>query len=131
MPSGLFIFTLAPFISYGGVYIADLLDWRPIASLFIHGPLRGPGRVSWRWIDAAILRTSMGSSVQLPTYNWTKNQLTSRGILPEKSIWTYLVSSSVSGLCVVCYSHVDKFYFLKCHPAYCDATCGYGTLLVI
>lgn len=54
-----------------------------------------------RGVDAAILRTSMGSSVQLPTYNWTKNQLVSRGILPAGSIWTYLASSSVSGVCVL------------------------------
>jgi len=54
-----------------------------------------------RGVDAAILRTSMGSSVQLPAYNWTKNKLVSRGILPDKSIWTYLASSSVSGLCVL------------------------------
>jgi hypothetical protein len=39
--------------------------------------------------------------VQLPTYNWTKNQLVSRGILPAASIWSYLASSSVSGVCVV------------------------------
>ena len=32
-----------------------------------------------RGIDAAILRTSMGSSVQLPSYNFTKQQLVSRG----------------------------------------------------
>ncbi|KAI0257417.1 oxaloacetate carrier [Lactifluus subvellereus] len=60
---------------------------------------RFPGLV--RGVDAAILRTSMGSSVQLPTYNWTKNQLVSRGFLPPGSIWTYLASSSVSGVCVL------------------------------
>ncbi|VDC05809.1 unnamed protein product [Peniophora sp. CBMAI 1063] len=54
-----------------------------------------------RGVDAAILRTAMGSSVQLPTYNWTKNQLVSNGILPDKSVWTYLASSSVSGICVL------------------------------
>ncbi|KAI0304745.1 oxaloacetate carrier [Russula brevipes] len=54
-----------------------------------------------RGVDAAMLRTSMGSSVQLPTYNWTKNQLVSRGILPADSIWTYLASSSVSSVCVL------------------------------
>ncbi|KAI0033979.1 oxaloacetate carrier [Vararia minispora EC-137] len=54
-----------------------------------------------RGVDAAILRTSMGSSVQLPAYNWAKNQLVSRGIFPEKSVWTYLVSSSFSGICVL------------------------------
>ncbi|KZP25279.1 oxaloacetate carrier [Athelia psychrophila] len=53
-----------------------------------------------RGIDAAILRTSMGSSVQLPSYNWTKNQIISNGWLPATSIWTYLASSSVSGVCV-------------------------------
>lgn len=47
----------------------------------------------------------MGSSVQLPTYNWTKNQLTTRGILPGDSIWTFLASSSVSGMCVVRFFH--------------------------
>lgn len=54
-----------------------------------------------RGVDAAILRTAMGSSVQLPTYNWTKKQLVDRGILPADSIWTFLASSSVSGLCVL------------------------------
>ncbi|KAJ7459151.1 mitochondrial carrier domain-containing protein [Mycena galericulata] len=53
-----------------------------------------------RGIDAAILRTSMGSSVQLPSYNLTKNFLVSRDILPANSTWTFLASSSVSGLCV-------------------------------
>ncbi|KAF9074894.1 mitochondrial carrier domain-containing protein [Rhodocollybia butyracea] len=53
-----------------------------------------------RGIDAAILRTSMGSSVQLPSYNFTKNQLVKRGILPNNSPWTFLASSSVSGACV-------------------------------
>jgi solute carrier family 25 protein 34/35 len=54
-----------------------------------------------RGIDAAILRTSMGSSVQLPSYNLTKNFLVNRGILPANSTWTFLASSSVSGICVV------------------------------
>ncbi|KAJ7610775.1 mitochondrial carrier domain-containing protein [Roridomyces roridus] len=53
-----------------------------------------------RGIDAAILRTSMGSSVQLPSYNLTKNFLVSRDILPANSTWTFLASSSVSGICV-------------------------------
>jgi len=54
----------------------------------------------FRGIDAAILRTSMGSSVQLPSYNFTKNQLVKHDILPANSTWTFLVSSSVSGACV-------------------------------
>ncbi|KAF9454193.1 mitochondrial carrier [Macrolepiota fuliginosa MF-IS2] len=53
-----------------------------------------------RGIDAAILRTSMGSSVQLPSYNFTKNQLVKRGILPADSTWTFLISSTISGACV-------------------------------
>lgn len=54
----------------------------------------------FRGIDAAILRTSMGSSVQLPSYNWTKTQIVSRGILPADSMLTFLASSTVSGICV-------------------------------
>ncbi|KAF8078952.1 oxaloacetate carrier [Lyophyllum atratum] len=53
-----------------------------------------------RGIDAAILRTSMGSSVQLPSYNFTKTQLVKHGILPADSTWTFLASSFVSGMCV-------------------------------
>ncbi|KAJ7361437.1 mitochondrial carrier domain-containing protein [Mycena albidolilacea] len=53
-----------------------------------------------RGMDAAILRTSMGSSVQLPSYNLTKNFLVSREILPANSTWTFLASSAVSGVCV-------------------------------
>lgn len=55
-----------------------------------------------RGIDAAILRTSMGSSVQLPSYNFTKGQLVKHGVLPADSTWTFLLSSTVSGACVVC-----------------------------
>ncbi|KAL1742026.1 mitochondrial carrier domain-containing protein [Schizophyllum fasciatum] len=53
-----------------------------------------------RGIDAAILRTSMGSSVQLPSYNFTKTQLVKHGLLPADSTWTFLASSTVSGICV-------------------------------
>lgn len=40
--------------------------------------------------------------VQLPSYNFTKHQLVKHNILPADSTWTFLASSSVSGLCVVC-----------------------------
>lgn len=80
-----------------------------------------------RGIDAAILRTSMGSSVsflassivgrfdlfqqvQLPSYNFTKTQLVKHDILPANSTWTFLASSSVSGACVVCF-HVYALAF--------------------
>jgi len=72
-------------------------SWDALRTIFRRERFRG----LVRGVDAAVLRTSMGSSVQLPTYNWTKNQLVSRGILPADSIWTYLASSSVSGVCVL------------------------------
>ncbi|KAI0283413.1 mitochondrial carrier [Russula aff. rugulosa BPL654] len=72
-------------------------SWDALRTIFRRERFRG----LVRGVDAAMLRTSMGSSVQLPTYNWTKNQLVSRGILPANSIWTYLSSSSVSGVCVL------------------------------
>lgn len=76
---------------YKNSYDALTTIWRTEG---IRGYLRG--------MDAAILRTAMGSSVQLPTYNWTKNQLVGHAILPGDSVWTFLASSSVSGVCVVC-----------------------------
>ena len=59
-----------------------------------------------RGIDAAVLRTAAGSSVQLPSYNWTKNQIVTRGWLPADSTWTFLASSTVSGACVVSSIHI-------------------------
>ncbi|KAI0776580.1 oxaloacetate carrier [Trametes elegans] len=54
-----------------------------------------------RGADAAILRGAIGGSVQIPSYIWTKNQLVSHGMASLDSPWTYLMSSSVSGV-VLC-----------------------------
>ncbi|KAF5341418.1 hypothetical protein D9758_012303 [Tetrapyrgos nigripes] len=51
-----------------------------------------------RGMNAAVLRTSMGSSVQVPSYVWAKKQFVDHGILPADSFWTFMASSSVSGL---------------------------------
>lgn len=64
-------------------------------------------------MDAAMLRTAMGSTVQLPAYNYAKTYLVNLKaedtfaynpllFLAGKpnSFWTYLVSSTFSGLCV-------------------------------
>jgi solute carrier family 25 protein 34/35 len=74
-----------------------------------HDGLRGLAR----GMDAAILRTAMGSTVQLPAYNYAKTYLVN--LKPEdtfaynplllfagrpNSFWTYLASSTFSGLCV-------------------------------
>jgi len=72
----------------------------------------------FRGMDAAILRTSMGSSVQLPSYNWTKTQIVSRGILPANSALTFLASSTISGICVVCSVLPPLFYLLR-NPFQC------------
>lgn len=62
--------------------------------------LRTEGPKGWiRGVDAAMLRTAMGSSVQLPAYNYAKTNL--GPYLPSDSIWLYLASSSFSGLCVL------------------------------
>lgn len=55
----------------------------------------------FRGINASVLRTSIGSSVQVPSYMWTKNQLITNNILPSDSFWTFLLSSSVSGLLIL------------------------------
>ncbi|KAH8085776.1 mitochondrial carrier domain-containing protein [Filobasidium floriforme] len=53
-----------------------------------------------RGVGSAMLRTAMGSSVQLPSYNYAKSKLVSNGLMSDSSYWTYLVSSSFSGICV-------------------------------
>ncbi|GAA6055454.1 hypothetical protein JCM3770_002834 [Rhodotorula araucariae] len=52
-----------------------------------------------RGVDAAMLRTAMGSSVQLPSYNLAKTTLVGWGM--GDHIGTFLLSSTFSGL-VVC-----------------------------
>ena len=81
-----------------------------------------------RGVDAAMLRTACGSAVswfsmtlelpfiarlqvQLPTYNWTKNHLVNAGLTDAGSIWTFLASSSVSGVCVVRFRFVSSTPF--------------------
>ncbi|KAK4705612.1 hypothetical protein P7C70_g581, partial [Phenoliferia sp. Uapishka_3] len=51
-----------------------------------------------RGVDAAMLRTAMGSSVQLPAYGIAKVQLGAWGL--NDGIGKYLLSSIFSGLCV-------------------------------
>ncbi|GAA5903439.1 uncharacterized protein JCM6883_005004 [Sporobolomyces salmoneus] len=51
-----------------------------------------------RGMDAAILRTAMGSSVQLPAYNLAKTHLMGWGI--GDHIGLYLMASTFSGACV-------------------------------
>ncbi|KAJ9473902.1 Mitochondrial oxaloacetate transport protein [Pseudozyma hubeiensis] len=65
-----------------------------------------------RGMDAAVLRTAMGSTVQLPAYTWFKSYLTNMDVdanpynplkfLANKpnSFFTYFASSIFSGLCV-------------------------------
>ncbi|KDE04783.1 hypothetical protein MVLG_04837 [Microbotryum lychnidis-dioicae p1A1 Lamole] len=51
-----------------------------------------------RGMDAAMLRTAMGSSVQLPAYNFAKVNLAEHGV---KDGWLmYLLASTFSGSCV-------------------------------
>lgn len=49
--------------------------------------------------------------MQLPTYNWTKNHLVKAGIANANSVWAFLASSSVSGICVVCAFSISMQYF--------------------
>ncbi|GAA5951021.1 hypothetical protein JCM8115_005033 [Rhodotorula mucilaginosa] len=51
-----------------------------------------------RGVDAAMLRTAMGSSVQLPSYNLAKTTLSGWGVGDHAGL--FLLSSIFSGLCV-------------------------------
>lgn len=51
-----------------------------------------------RGMDAAMLRTAMGSSVQLPAYNLAKSYLSEWGV--SDGVGQFLMASLFSGLCV-------------------------------
>lgn len=51
--------------------------------------------------DCANTCRLLSSQVQLPSYFFTKNFLVDNGYLAATSPWTYLASSSVSGVVVV------------------------------
>ncbi|KAF8466508.1 oxaloacetate carrier [Gautieria morchelliformis] len=71
-------------------------SWDALATIWRTERLRG----MLRGMDAAALRTGMGSSVQLPSYNWTKALIVRNGWGKADSTLTFLASSSVSGACV-------------------------------
>lgn len=56
----------------------------------------------YRGVDAAILRTGAGSSVQLPIYNWAKHLIARYDLVPDGPI-RHLLSSTASGVgvCIV------------------------------
>ncbi|CAN6627787.1 mitochondrial oxaloacetate transport protein [Trichomonascus vanleenenianus] len=56
----------------------------------------------YRGVDAAILRTGAGSSVQLPIYNWAKGMIEKYDIA-ENGPYRHLMASAVSGIgvCIV------------------------------
>lgn len=53
----------------------------------------------WRGADAAMLRTAVGSSTQLMTYDIAKRSIMGTGYFGD-SATTYVVASMVTGLCV-------------------------------
>lgn len=54
----------------------------------------------FRGVDAAVLRTGAGSGVQLPSYFFTKNFVTSHNLVSPDSVLLHFISSSVAGLSV-------------------------------
>lgn len=54
----------------------------------------------YRGLDASILRTGTGSSVQLSSYNLAKNFLNTNKIIESNGLPLHLASASFSGLCV-------------------------------
>ncbi|KAF8515844.1 oxaloacetate carrier [Hysterangium stoloniferum] len=71
-------------------------SWDALSTIWKRERLRG----LLRGIDAAALRTGMGSSVQLPSYNFTKQTIVRNGWGEADSKLTFLASSAVSGACV-------------------------------
>jgi len=71
-------------------------SWDALSTIWRTERLRG----LFRGVDAAALRTGMGSSVQLPSYNFTKQTIVRNGWGKADSTLTFLASSAISGACV-------------------------------
>ncbi|CCK68295.1 Oac1p KNAG_0A06360 [Huiozyma naganishii CBS 8797] len=67
--------------------------WNGLSTIFREGGVRG----LFKGVDAAILRTGAGSSVQLPIYNTAKNILL-RNDLMENGPALHLTASTISGM---------------------------------
>ncbi|KAG7693350.1 hypothetical protein KL930_004046 [Ogataea haglerorum] len=67
--------------------------WNGLVSQYRQGGLKG----LFRGVDAAIIRTGMGSSVQLPIYNFAKHELLKTGLI-EEGPHLHLLSSTIAGL---------------------------------
>ncbi|KAH3670718.1 hypothetical protein OGAPHI_001233 [Ogataea philodendri] len=67
--------------------------WDGLSSQFKQGGVLG----LFKGVDAAIIRTGMGSSVQLPIYNFAKHELLKTGWIDEGT-HLHLLSSTISGL---------------------------------
>jgi solute carrier family 25 protein 34/35 len=61
----------------------------------------------FRGARAAMVRTSLGTSVQMPTYFFTKGQLIKNGMLREDNPLAVVLSSAAAGAMVVRLRHVS------------------------
>jgi solute carrier family 25 protein 34/35 len=67
--------------------------WQGLSTIFKSEGVRG----LYRGVDAAILRTGAGSSVQLPIYNWAKSMVEKYNIASDGPV-KHLIASAMSGL---------------------------------
>lgn len=55
----------------------------------------------FRGARTAMFRTSLGTSVQMPTYFFAKRKIAEKGLLKEESFFTVILSSAAAGAMVV------------------------------
>ncbi|GMK57055.1 hypothetical protein CspeluHIS016_0308950 [Cutaneotrichosporon spelunceum] len=72
-------------------------SWDAVSTIVRKRGVRG----LYQGVSAAILRTACGSSVQLPSYNYSKYLFKKYGIIKNDGFAMYLAASAVSGV-VVC-----------------------------
>lgn len=71
--------------------------WHGLSSIYRAEGIKG----MYRGVDAAMIRTGMGSSVQLPLYEWAKRTIQKYDLIsPGPQL--HLISSAISGLGVCC-----------------------------
>jgi solute carrier family 25 protein 34/35 len=72
-------------------------SWDALSTIVRNNGVKG----LYQGVSAAILRTACGSSVQLPSYNYSKYLFKKYGIIKNDGFGMYLAASGVSGV-VVC-----------------------------
>ncbi|KAL1921403.1 uncharacterized protein VTP21DRAFT_11119 [Calcarisporiella thermophila] len=81
----------------------------------------------FRGVDAAMLRTAVGSAVQLPTYGYVKSKILQSNLCAD-NIYAHVSSSLISGIFVCCVMQPFDVVSTRMYNQKTDPITGKGTL---